>query len=217
MGLLRGRYAVVGVFFGTSIALLLACSDARPPIHEIGSSDGGVRPPDVDGSVYRDGAVDGDAGADADAEPFSQPCLDDTPAYAFDAGSAAPNCPAGSCATHCANIIANYKLGLAQVAVACLRELPDCSEVTAVRACVDSAMAAACVDSTSAAFCGPLVTACDPNAGGAGSQIDEVGCRTLVHGMSAGGRSVFGACIEAKINAGTCAAEVSECGDAIRE
>jgi hypothetical protein len=117
---------------------------------------------------------------------------------------------------HCANIVAHFKRGLAQYAVGCLLELPSCSNELDVNLCIDNALLRSCPDTTSAAYCTPLVTACDPNAGEAGSLIDQPGCESVAHGLSAGGRDVFAACIESKVNAGTCPNDVRLCTDQIR-
>jgi hypothetical protein len=83
--------------------------------------------------------------------------------------------------------------------------------------CVDTAAGMACADPTSKGYCGALVKPCDPNAGGAGSNIDEQGCELLTNGMSSSGRSAFAGCLQSKIDAGTCPAEVVNCADEIRQ
>ncbi len=164
---------------------------------------------------------------DAGSQPqFSDDgsCLDDRPAPTIDGGfqgsddAGLPTCPTtGTCATHCNNIVARYKLGVAQVAVSCLRRLPSCSDVLDVRLCVDNALMGACRDNSAASACAPLVRPCDPNAGGPGSIIDDNGCEAFMRGLNPTGRGALASCIQNKIDAGTCASQVDQCTDQIRE
>lgn len=144
------------------------------------------------------------------------PTIDGGFAGGDDAGI--PICPTtGACVTYCNDIVAHYKLGVAQVAVTCMRQLPDCSKVLDVRLCVENALAEACQDTTTPGACAPLVLPCDPNAGGLGSLIDENGCEAFMRGLNPTGRGALASCIQGRIDAGTCANEVTQCTDQIQQ
>lgn len=210
--------------------LLIACSsDDRP-----GGASGETLPPNkndggvvtTDGSVIDGSTEDGQPLGDAGTPPFSDDgsCLDDRPAPTIDGGfqggddSGVPICPTtGTCTAYCNDVVAHYKLGLAQVIVTCLRELPSCSQELDVQLCVDNALQQACKDPTAANACTPLVKPCDPNAGDFGSAIDEPGCELYMRGLSSNGRGVLSSCIQGKIDAGTCKTQVDQCTDQIRK
>lgn len=227
----RARHALLllGIAggFGESV---VACSSDRPAPSG-GTTGGGTG--DVDGSTAgRDaladssGQRDGSADAADDRPPFSDDgaCLDDKPAPTIDGGfkggneAGVPICPTtGTCATYCDDIVSHYKLGLAQVAVTCILQLPSCSNVIDVNLCVDNALGASCKDTSSSGYCTPLVKPCDPNAGAPGSLIDEPGCESFANGLSPSGRSSLSTCIQSKIEAGTCPSDVHLCTDQIRQ
>jgi hypothetical protein len=218
------RTGVVVVFFGPVVAIgafaAMACSSGEGA-RASGGTTSGVTPMPPEAPV-RTLDAGGDVAADAsDDEPdTSTPfqCLDDRPAP-IDAGVDAgdTSCPeTGACSAECAAVRDHYKLGVAQVAIRCIKGLPSCDEPADVRSCVDKALLAACPDSTATTYCEGLVPACDPNAGGPGSQIDQKGCEAIANGLTASGRATFSNCVNAKIEAGTCPTEVALCADAIR-
>jgi len=234
MAFLRARDALLLLgLVGGSAESIVACSSSEKPAPSGGGGGGGVGGGSGDGSTtdadaLRDGAPDQYSSADAadDRPLFSDDgaCLDDKPAPTIDGGftggddAGVPICATtGTCVTYCDDIVAHYKLGVAQVAVTCLRKLPSCSDVVDVSLCVDNALGESCKDMTSPAYCTPLVKPCDPNAGGAGSLIDEPGCESFGNGLNASGRSALSACIQSKIDAGTCPNDVRLCTDQIRQ
>lgn len=211
---------------GGSAQSVIACSSDDKPRAVVVTRDGGGSTTDAD--VRSDSAADVDGSADAqDERPlFSDDgsCLNDKAAPTIDGGftggddAGVPICgTTGTCVTYCNNIVAHYKLGVAQVAVTCLRDLPSCSDVLDVNLCVDRALGQACKDTTSPAYCTPLVKPCDPNAGGFGSLIDQAGCESFANGLSASGRTALSDCIQSKIDAGTCPNDVRLCTDEIRQ
>lgn len=213
---------------------VVACSsDPRPaPLDgetTAKGTDGAVS--SVDARVAETGS-ESDSGGGSDAgDAATQPplsddgsCLDDRPAPTIDGGfeggddKGVPICPTtGACATYCNDVVAHYKLGLAQVIVTCLRKLPSCSQLLDVQLCVDNALAEACKDPTATNACTPLVLPCDPNAGGFGSAIDQPGCELYMRGLNPNGRGVLSSCIQNKIDAGTCKNEVDQCTSQIRQ
>ncbi len=211
---------------GGSAESVIACSSDDGPRAGGGTKDGGGSTTDAD--VRSDSASDRDGSADAkDDQPLLSDdgsCLNDKAAPTIDGGftggddAGVPICSTlGTCVTYCNDIVAHYKLGLAQVAVTCLRKLPSCSDVVDVSLCVDTALGQACKDTTSAAYCTPLVKPCDPNAGGFGSLIDQPGCESFGNGLNASGRTALSDCIQSKIEAGTCPNDVRLCTDEIRQ
>jgi hypothetical protein len=227
MARVRPRHVIfLAALLGGPAATVFGCSSSdNPPPASTGSGfdaalgDTSFVPTDAPG--------DGDASA-ADAADDRQltddgHCLNDQPAPTIDGGfdggeGGVPVCPTtGDCAGYCADIVEHYKLGLAQVAVTCVLALPSCANPSDVRTCVDDALLASCKDNASPAYCTPLVKTCDPNAGGPGSNIDEPGCESFANGLSASGRDAFSACIESKVDAGTCASEILACTDQIRQ
>lgn len=225
MRLVRSRRALLlGALAATSIDLaLVGCSSDKPQAASSTTSTDAA-PNTTDATRSKDGGQDADAAGDAaDEEVVKGSCLDDEPAPTDGGadggdGSAAPVCPSsGTCSAVCAHILDHYKLGVAQVAITCLLDLPSCSTTTDVLACVDTALGMACADPTSNGYCSALVKACDPNAGGLGSNIDETGCESFANGLSSSGRSAFASCLQSKIDAGTCPAEVVACADEIRQ
>lgn len=215
---------LLGVVATLSIDLaMIGCSSDKPPAGSgTTGTDAALSP--IDATSSRDGGKDADGSSDATDEEFVfTGCLDDKPApdAGVDSGvdaSAPPVCPtSGDCSAVCDHIVDHYKLGVAQVAVSCLLKLPSCASKFDVFVCVDSATGIACKDPTSKAFCTPLVTACDPNAGGPGSNIDEGGCELVASSLSSSGRSALASCIQSKTDAGTCPADVLVCTDDIRQ
>jgi len=215
----RSRRAIL---FGAITALafdaaLLGCSSDKPKAASVTPTDRDAEP-NADATPSKDGGRDANDAADAPVDPVidAGPCLDDKPAPTD--GGAAPVCPtSGTCSAICDRIVDHYKLGVAQVAVTCILKLSSCSIPTDVMACVDGALGRACVDSTSKGYCTPLVKACDPNAGGPGSSIDEAGCESFANGFSSSGRTAFATCLQSKIDVGTCPTEVVACADEIRQ
>lgn len=220
----RARFAIVfGAVVGGGAALVFGCSSSDRPAASSGTTGFDASAP-VEGSVRGDAGGDQDIADAASDQQFSDDghCLDDLPAPTIDGGfvggddAGVPICPkTGNCVTYCNDIVAHYKLGVAQVAVTCMRQLPDCSQALDVRLCVQNAGMAACQDTTAPGACTPLVLPCDPNAGGIGSLIDQSGCEAIMRGLSSTGRGVLASCIQGKIDAGTCANEVTECTDKI--
>jgi len=223
---------LLGIVGGSAESVIACSSEGRPPPAGggtgTGSGTGGGDGSTTDADTLRDSAADRDGSADAtdDRPLFSDDgaCLDDKPAPTIDGGftggddGGVPICPTtGTCVTYCNDVVAHYKLGIAQVAVMCIRKLPSCSDVADVSLCVDNALGASCKDMSSPAYCTPLVKPCDPNAGGLGSLIDEPGCESFGNGLSAAGRSALSACIQSKIDAGTCPNDVRLCTDQIRQ
>ena len=213
------RAALISAVLGITTQCVVACSADKP--QGAVSSSSGV-PSSSSGGPTLDAAssdADADAGvlpdADATADaPLGNTCLGDDPVQA----GGFPTCPdSGDCAPYCNDIVAHYRLGLAQVAVACLSKLSSCADTVDVNLCVDKALDRACKDTSSVGYCSPLVTPCDPNAGGPSSLIDELGCETFGNGLSPSGRDVLATCIQAKISAGTCPSDVRLCTDAIRQ
>lgn len=220
----RRARAVAWALGATTLAwgLLAACSDSRPA-PPAGTT--GTAPPVPTGTTSPDGGPSplGDAQADAPSDGEVFRCLGEAPLTldggdGGDGGAAPTACPSSpTCSAHCADIATNYKLGIAQFAIQCVQALPSCTDPVGVRNCVDLAMGAACVDSTSTAYCQPLVAACDPMAGGSGSNIDQAGCERFGHALAPAGRAAFSACLTSKIEAGTCPVEVIDCANEIRE
>ena len=216
--MLRGRRSVFVLLSVTTLALgaiVVACSEGNPPAASEGAD--GTHFETVDSGSGRETGptTDGDAGdaGDAAADADLGSCLGDV---AVDAGDGGTTC-AGDCASHCVAIGKNYRVGVAETAVACVRALGSCSDVTQVRSCVDLALERACPSPTATGYCTPLVTACDPNAGGDGSNISERGCESYASALSPTGRGVFSGCIAKQVDAGTCAAGIIDCAEAIRE
>ena len=216
----RALFVVMVAAVGAEAAV--ACSSSDRPATGSGSastSSGGTSGTIADSSTDHD-AEGGAFDASTDSPTFTDDgsCLNDEPAPKLDAGSAPPTCPStGGCATYCSDVVAKYKLGVAQVAAKCILALGDCAELSDVGDCVDTAVDMSCKDTTSPAYCMPLVTSCDPNAGKMGSLIDEPGCEMIANGLSASGRSTFSACIESKIEMGTCPNDVHLCTDQLRQ
>ncbi len=209
------RVVLVGALtIACAAALMFGCSSSDKPPYASTRGDGSPS----EASPATDGALaDRDAGpGDATDEPFvNGPCLDDKPAP-LDGG--APDCGASAtCGSFCTRILDHYKLGVAQTAIACLVALPSCSNTNDVRTCVDVALGNVCADPTADGYCTAIVKKCDPNAGGAGSNIDQQGCVGFANGLTASGRSTFQGCLQSKIEAGTCPAEVVTCADEIRQ
>lgn len=213
-----------------SASLVFACSSSDLPGGAVVTTGGDAQPPvPVEGSVLADaaGGKDQDMGDSVhDQQQFSDDghCVDDRPAPTIDGGfvggddAGVPICPTtGTCVPYCNDVVAHYKLGVAQVAVTCMRKLTDCSDVLDVRLCVQNALMGACQDKTAPGACTPLVLPCDPNAGGLGSLIDENGCEAFMRSLNPAGRGAFASCIQAKIDAGTCASEVVQCTDQIQQ
>ncbi len=210
------RAVLILTVLGAGARSVVACSDDKPPAADVSSSSGG---PSGRTAAATDASGDGgdpsaDDAADGQTAFDAGDCLGDQPAE--DGGF--PACPdSGTCVTHCNNIVAHYRLGLAQVAVGCILKLPSCSDPFDVNLCVDNALGRACKDPSSPGYCAPLVTPCDPNAGGPSSLIDEQGCETFGNGLSAAGRDALASCIKSKIDAGTCPSDVRLCTDEIRQ
>jgi len=196
-------------------ALIYGCSSSDKPPYASTTGDGagnGEASPRADGPL-----ADQDAGAnDATDAPFvNGPCLDDKPAP-LDGG--APDCGASAtCGSFCTRILDHYKLGVAQTAISCFLALPSCGNANDVRTCVDKALGNVCADPTADGYCTGIVKKCDPNAGGAGSNIDQKGCVDIANGLTGSGRTTFLGCLQSKIEAGTCPAEVVTCADEIRQ
>ncbi len=218
----RSSLLVGGVLVGLVGVVFAACSSAdRPPATGAASSSG----TNSSGGSSGDAATPSDAASDAasvDAGDAATdagviPCYGDTP-LTGDGGALPLECTSSSsCAAHCLAVRDHYRVAVAQVAIACIRKLSSCSDPNDVRACVDQGIGNACSQATSAGYCKPLVTACDPAAGGAGSNIDEAGCERFAHALSTGGRDAFTTCLQSKIEAGTCPVEVITCANQIRE
>lgn len=199
----------------SSLVAPLACSSTvLTPISTVfpeagspfegGSFDGATAP-----DAARDSGRDGDAG---DAGPA---CLDER----LDGGpEPSTKCPkTGPCAAACERLVPRYKAGVATAAATCIANLRSCTSAAEVLPCVDLALGRACADPTATPYCTPLVTACDPNAGGVGSVISQDGCVSFASGMSPSGRAAFASCIQSKIASGTCAKDVGSCADEIRQ
>ena len=227
MALLRPRHAILlGALVGAPVATVFGCSSDKPAPASVGSTGGDATSTDGP-SALDDASNDQDAsaadGANDSGLTDDGHCLNDQPAPTIDGGfdggeGGIPICPTtGTCVTYCNDIVDHYKLGLAQVAVTCILKLPSCSTPSDVRTCVDDALLASCKDTTSAGYCKPLVKTCDPNAGGFGSNIDELGCESFANGLNTSGRDTFSGCIQGKIDAGTCPTEIIACTDQIRE
>ncbi|MBX3214125.1 MAG: hypothetical protein KF850_18975 [Labilithrix sp.] len=195
-----------------------ACSTSQPS----GVDYGGSPTPSGSSDASRDAtqADASDAAADdataPDATPDAGPCVRDDLAP-DDAGAKEIVCPTtGPCSEACDRVVAHYRPGVAQVAARCVAALPSCESPLDVIPCVDQAVASACADPSSPTYCKPLVSACDPDAGGPMSAISEEGCVMLANGLSDAGRAAFQSCLDDKIASGTCALEVVECADEIR-
>jgi hypothetical protein len=61
------------------------------------------------------------------------------------------------------------------------------------------------------------VTACDPNAGGPGSNITESDCETLADALTTAGRNEYQSCLQTQISGGNCPNTVLTCTQQIRE
>ncbi len=214
-----GRRAIFLFLVTTTLAcgvIAVGCSDSHPP----GASDGngGTHFETVDGGE-RDGATTSDAATDGGdaASDTGFPCLDDT-SVTIDGGAGTTDCPKiPSCSAYCARIATRYKRGVAQTAVDCITKLGTCADPYEPRNCVDLALGRACGDATAKTYCTPLVTACDPNAGGAGSNITESDCEVLASAMTSTGRMDLASCLQGQITAGTCPNGAVMCTTSIRE
>lgn len=213
----RLAFLVVGLSVGI---IAVACSDGSYPAASSGnggvdaSSGGPIERGDAARDAYAEAGDAGDAGADANSPFDGGGCLGDEPVQA----GGLPPCPtSGDCAESCKAVAANLRLGLAQVALSCILKLPSCADDLRVKLCVDSVVTRACGDSTSATFCAPLVTPCDPNAGGQGALIDEASCQALGNALSAKGKGAYTGCVQSMIDAGTCVTDVPLCLDVIRK
>lgn len=191
-------------------AAIVACSDSNPPAatsmttpEDAGKSETGTL-----SDAGADSAVD--ASDDADAGPGFE-CLDDKPAPA-DAGANDADCTKNGCTSVCNDVTAHFKLGVAQVAMACIAKLPNCTTPSDAIPCLDYAMARACADPVSPGYCTPLAKPCDPE----GNMITESACETFANGMTDAGRATFASCIQSEIEAGTCQDQVGTCADQIR-
>lgn len=193
-----------------------ACSSDKPLVaaEDGHGPDGGQAA--VTDAASLDGAEAGPGVRDA-SEPDVEAgiCLDETPSSVDGGGAVCPM--AGPCSEPCLHIASNYKAGVAHAAVECIASLASCEVAADTIPCVDQALARACADPSAAGYCGPLVVACDPNAGDAGSSISQGGCEMFANGLSTAGRAAFKACMDDKIAQGSCAADVGECADLIRQ
>ena len=211
----KGLYILIGCGLGAAVWIpLVACSSEKPGASSgnVASSSGGASDassPTREDAGSDSGLLDGGSG-DAGADAAAGPCLGDNPASP-DGGAA--DCAANGCTTSCANVEAHYRGGVADFAVRCLAGLPSCADPSNVIACVELARARSCTAAGSAAFCMPRVVACDPQ----GFAISEQGCESFAQAMTDAGRAVFADCIDTKVDAGTCADEVGECADQIRQ
>lgn len=195
-----------------------ACSSEQPSVSASLGGDGGASSHEAASggelSTGSDAGIDADGASDDGGAVDGGTCLGDSPPGDGDAGT----CPAsGPCSEPCGHILTNYKGGVARAALECIAALPSCENAADVVPCVDLALARACLDPTASAYCMPLVTACDPNAGDAGSMISQSGCELFANGLSSAGRSAFRACIDGKIAQSTCPTEVGLCADEIRQ
>ncbi|MBX3200955.1 MAG: hypothetical protein KF894_22640 [Labilithrix sp.] len=206
----RGALALAGA--------AAACSTSHPSGVDYGTSPAPSDSSDASRDAAEADASDAEAddAAAPDATPDAGPCVRDDLAP-DDAGAKEIVCPTtGPCAEACDRVVARYRPGVAQVAARCVAALPSCESPLDVIPCVDQAVASACADPSSTAYCKPLVSACDPDAGGPMSAISEQGCVMLANGLSDAGRAAFKSCLDDKIASGTCAMEVIECADEIR-
>lgn len=207
---------LAAVTFAAFATMGVGCSSERPSAASLDGDGGATREAGSGGDLSKD-AEDPDADVDAASDGGDAgdggTCLGDAPP---DGGVG--TCPAsGPCSEPCGRILANYKGGVARAAVDCIVALPSCENAAVVVPCVDRALARACPEPTAPTYCSPLVTACDPNAGDAGSMISQAGCELFANGLSSAGRSAFEACIEDKIAQSTCPTEVGLCADEIRQ
>lgn len=199
--------------------LALGCSDDAPPTQEgdptaqPGVSDSGLREAATDAASDAGGGI-----ADGATEPNILACVDDGD-LRVDGGASAPLACAdiASCSGLCERVATRFKRGVAQAAIACLRDLGACGDANAARSCVARALGRACADTTAAGYCRPLVTACDPNAGGAGSNISQADCERFASSLSASGRNTLKICMDAQVSGGTCASDVVDCFRALEE
>jgi len=202
------------VAIGLDVALV-GCSSDKPPPSGVGPTGNDGQAPG-EASTRSDSSTLGDA-ADAAVDQIvfmNGPCVDDKPAPELDGGM--PLCPTtGDCAGYCANIRDHYKLGVAQLATACILKLASCATPSDVSSCLGIALGNVCADSTAAPYCTSFVKTCDPNAGALGSTITQEGCVSLARGLSASGRSAFLGCVQSKIDAGTCPVEFVTCDNEI--
>lgn len=214
------------VLFASALCILACSSDDRPVGAVTGttstsSGSTGTGSSSSSGSAT-DGGGDGslsDASSSGTldaAEEAGTPCVGDVP-ITKDGGTLPSSCPdSPSCSARCTKIAKNFRVGLAQSGVACLRGLSTCDDIPAVLRCLTAMIGLACTDSTATTFCSPLVTACDPNAGGDGSLISTESCASFVSALTPDGRATFKTCMDDKIGAGTCATDVGDCFAALQ-
>jgi hypothetical protein len=206
------------VAIGALDLTMLGCSSSDRPPATGGTStfdSGGL---DASGTPSIDAGRDAPDVQDATADQAvnNGDCLDDKPAKGDGGDGSTPDCTSSAtCSPICAHLLDHYKLGVAQVAITCMLGLASCADTSGVKTCVDTALAEACPDPTAKTYCGPLVIACDPNAGKAGSQIDEQGCESFANAFTSSGRAAFSSCLDGEIEAGTCPTEVGDCTDQI--
>jgi len=219
MVMLIERRSVFLFFFVATLvsgAVAAGCSDSNPPPASAG--DDSPHLVTVDGGVTAttgDAAIE-EAGLDA-AQFIGTPCLDDT-SETIDGGAGPTSCPTiGSCSALCTRIATRFKQGVAQVAIHCLTQLGACTDDVATASCVEGALGRACADTSSTSYCSAFVTTCDPNAGGASSNISENDCEHLANALTSTGRTQFSTCVQGKITAGTCPVEVLACVNDLHE
>lgn len=210
---------------GCVVATVACSSDDRPPgvgTSSSSSSSGQTSSTSGSSSSSSSSGSGGDGGSSSSSSSAGGPvdsgadtgptflCAADTP-KTTDAGAALPtSCPGTPCADTCTKAAQNYRVGVAQTAIACLSKLGTCSGAPVIN-CNVAAIDATCADPTAKTFCTSLVSACDPNAGQPGSVITEEDCERFVSALSATGRTTFRTCLETKTSAGTCAVEADQC------
>lgn len=218
------------VLFASALCILACSSDDRPVGAVTGtttsstssgstgssSSSGSATDGGGDGSLS-DASSSGSSSGTPDATvEAGTPCVGDVP-ITKDGGTLPSSCPdSASCSARCTKIAQNFRIGLAQSGIACLRGLSSCDDTPAVFRCLTAMIGLACTDSTATTFCSPLVTACDPNAGGEGSLISTESCASFVSALTPEGRATFKTCMDGKIGAGTCATDVGDCFAALQ-
>lgn len=201
---------------GAVLEGLIACSSSSHPDSAQTGADSSPVSPGTPGTPADASTKDaGDAGPDASdgastaIDAQSPPCLGDT-TLNLEGGTP---CSGTDCSAVCSNIFAHYRQGVAEHAAACISKLSSCTDPTVAFACVDDALARACAVSSATSYCTPLVKSCDPTE----FTITQSGCEIFATGMNEAGRDIFGGCIQAKVDAGTCPDEVAECANEIRQ
>ena len=215
LGTLR---TVLGGIAAAWAAVVIGCSSTDPPRAALLSLDGATSEDAELDAASADAADATDAAEEEHADAASRFCVgDDLRADGGDAGLACE--VSNGCMTACADVIRNYRPGVAQVALDCMSALPACASADDAVVCVDRAIALACPTTTSASYCDPLLSLCVDATGDAATAagtFPRAGCEEFANALATHGRDSFASCVTATQPNGGCPKGVVACADAIR-